>query len=80
MSSIPTRTCPRSCPSASPGNAASYGLDVEDVGRVLRFALAGKVATELIPEDRSINDLLRLDRLDVGAPGDLESLILFSKA
>jgi multidrug efflux pump subunit AcrB len=59
--------------------AASYGLDVEDVGNVLRFALEGKVVTDFIFEDRSIDVLLRLDRLDVGAPGDLEAIVLFSK-
>ena len=59
--------------------AASYGLDVEDVGNVLRFALEGKVVTDFIVDDRSIDVLLRLDRLDVGAPGDLESIVLFSK-
>lgn len=59
--------------------AATYGLDVEDVGSVLRFALEGKVVTDFIADDRSIDVLLRLDRLDVGAPGDLESIVLFSK-
>ena len=59
--------------------AASYGLDVEDVGNVLRFALEGKVVTDFIVRDRSIDVLLRLDRLDVGAPGDLEFIVLFSK-
>ena len=58
--------------------AASYGLDVEDVGAVLRFALEGQTVTELIEEDRSIGVRLRLDRADVGTPGDLESIILFS--
>jgi multidrug efflux pump subunit AcrB len=59
--------------------AASYGLGVEDVGSVLRFALDGKVVTDLVFEDRSIDVLLRLDRLDVGTPGDLKSIVLFSK-
>jgi multidrug efflux pump subunit AcrB len=59
--------------------AASYGLDVEDVGSVLRFALDGKVVTDFISDDRSIDVLLRLDRLDVENPGDLESIVLFSK-
>jgi CzcA family heavy metal efflux pump len=59
--------------------AASYGLDVEDVGSVLRFALEGKVVTELIDADRRIDIRVRLDRDDIGTPGDLESIILFSK-
>ncbi|MCG6942221.1 MAG: efflux RND transporter permease subunit, partial [Thiohalocapsa sp.] len=58
--------------------AASYGLDVEDVGSVLGFALEGQAVTELIAGDRGIDVRLRLDRDDVGAPGDLESIILFS--
>ncbi|NBC14535.1 MAG: MMPL family transporter [Gammaproteobacteria bacterium] len=58
--------------------AASYGLDVEDVGAVLRFALEGQTVTRLIDGDRSIDIRLRLERADVGAPGDLESIILFS--
>ena len=59
--------------------AAGFGLGVEDVGAALRFALDGKVVTDFIQDDRSIEVLLRLDRLDVAAPGDLESVILFSK-
>lgn len=59
--------------------AAGFGLGVEDVGAALRFALDGKVVTDFIQDDRSIDILLRLDRLDVAAPGDLESIVLFSK-
>jgi multidrug efflux pump subunit AcrB len=58
--------------------AASFGLSVEDVGAVLRFALEGQTVTELITDDRGIDVRLRLDRDDIGAPGDLESIILFS--
>ncbi|MBK1644310.1 acriflavin resistance protein [Thiocapsa imhoffii] len=59
--------------------AASFGLSVEDVGALLRFAMEGRVVTELIDGDRSIDLLLRLDRLDIASPGDLESIVLFSK-
>ena len=59
--------------------AASFGLDVEDVGSVLRFALEGRVVTELIDGDQAVDILLRLDRLDIAAPGDLESIVLFSR-
>lgn len=58
--------------------AASFGLDVEDVGALLRFALEGRLVTDYIDGDRSIDLRLRLDRLDIAAPGDLESIILFS--
>ncbi len=58
--------------------AASFGLDVEDVGALLRYALDGRVVTELIEGDRSIDLRLRLDRLDIAAPGDLDSILLFS--
>ncbi len=59
--------------------AASYGLDVEDVGSVLRYALDGQTVTDFIDGDRGIDVRLRLDRDDVGTPGDLESILLFSK-
>ena len=59
--------------------AASYGLDVEDVGSVLRYALEGQTVTEFIDGDRSVDVRLRLDRDDIGTPGDLESILLFSK-
>jgi len=62
-----------------PQRAASFGLSVEDIGAVLRFALEGREVTELIDGDRSIEILLRLDRLDIAAPGDLDSIVLFSK-
>ena len=60
--------------------AASNGLDVQDIGRVLRFALEGQVITQLIAGDRSIDVRLRLDREDIATPGDLESILLFSRA
>jgi len=59
--------------------AAGYGLDVEDVGKALGFALGGEVVTDFIAEDRRIDVLLRLDRGDIGTLGDLESILLFSK-
>jgi len=59
--------------------AAGYGLDVEDVGEVLGFALGGKVVTDFIAADRRIDVRLRLDRGDIGTLGDLESILLFSK-
>ncbi len=58
--------------------AADLGLDVDDVGSLLRFALEGKVVTDYIDGDRGIDVLLRLDRADVTSPGDLQSLVLFS--
>ena len=62
-----------------PQRAASFGLAVEDIGALLRFALEGRVVTELIDGDRSVDLLLRLDRMDIGSPGDLDSIVLFSK-
>ncbi|NEX17351.1 MAG: AcrB/AcrD/AcrF family protein [Halochromatium sp.] len=59
--------------------AASQGLDVQEIGRVLRFALEGQIITELIEGDRSIDVRLRLDREDIATPGDLESIILFGR-
>jgi multidrug efflux pump subunit AcrB len=59
--------------------SASFGLSVESIGDLLRYALEGRVITDFIADDRSIDVLLRLDRLDVDNPGDLKSIILFSE-
>jgi multidrug efflux pump subunit AcrB len=59
--------------------ATASGLDVEDIGRVLRLALEGRVVTQLIEGDRSIDVRLRLDRDDIATPGDLESVILLGR-
>lgn len=58
---------------------AGYGLDAEDIGKILGFTLLGKVVTDFIAEDRRIDVLLRLDREDIGGLEDLESILLFSK-
>jgi multidrug efflux pump subunit AcrB len=60
--------------------AASFGLEVDDVGKILRFALGDKQISDFIAGDRSIDILLRLDREEIANPGDLESLILFSNS
>jgi multidrug efflux pump subunit AcrB len=59
--------------------AAAFGLSVEDVGALLRYGMEGRVVTELIDGDRAVDIRLRLDRLDIAAPGDLESIIIFSR-
>jgi multidrug efflux pump subunit AcrB len=59
--------------------AAALGLGVADVGRALRFALAGRTVTDFIGEDRSIDVVLRLARDDIAAPGDLDRIVLFSR-
>jgi multidrug efflux pump subunit AcrB len=59
--------------------AASFGLSVADVGAVLRYAMEGRAVTELIEGDRAVDIRLRLDRLDIAAPGDLESVVIFSR-
>ncbi len=58
--------------------AASYGLSVEAVGRAVQFAIQGRVVTDFIAEDRSIDVLLRIDRDEIGNPADLENIVLFS--
>ncbi|MCP3670415.1 MAG: efflux RND transporter permease subunit [Gammaproteobacteria bacterium] len=58
--------------------AAAYGLAVEDVGKVVRFALEGSNVTDFIIDDRSIDVLLRLDRSGMSNPSDVENIILFS--
>jgi multidrug efflux pump subunit AcrB len=59
--------------------AATYGLTVSDVGLAVRYALQGRVVTDFIGEDQSIDILLRLDREEMANPADVENIILFSK-
>jgi multidrug efflux pump subunit AcrB len=59
--------------------AASYGLTVSDVGQAVRYALQGRVITDFIAEDQSIDVLLRLDREEMANPSDVENIVLFSK-
>jgi CzcA family heavy metal efflux pump len=59
--------------------AAAFGLSVEDVGTLLRYGMEGQIVTELIDGDRAVDIRLRLDRLDIAGPGDLESIIIFSR-
>ncbi|RNE92352.1 efflux RND transporter permease subunit [Marichromatium sp. AB32] len=61
-----------------PERAASFGLDVESVGTLLRYALEGRLVGEYLDGDRAIDLRLRLDREQLDTPGDLESMILFS--
>ncbi|MGE5153592.1 MAG: efflux RND transporter permease subunit [Bdellovibrio bacteriovorus] len=58
---------------------AAFGVSVEDVGALLRYGMEGRVVTELIDGDRAVDIRLRLDRLDIAAPGDLESIVIFSR-
>jgi len=59
--------------------AASFGLSVDDVGALLRFGMEGRTVTQLIDGDRAVDIRLRLDRLDIASPGDLESIVIFSR-
>jgi multidrug efflux pump subunit AcrB len=59
--------------------AAAFGLSVEDVGALLRYGMEGRTVTQLIDGDRAVDIRLRLDRLDIAAPGDLESIVIFSR-
>ncbi len=59
--------------------AATLGLGVDDVGRALRFALAGRAVTDFIAEDRSIDVVLRLSRREIASPADLDRIVLFSR-
>jgi multidrug efflux pump subunit AcrB len=58
--------------------AATYGLTVADVGQAVRYALQGRVVTDFIAEDQSIDVLLRLDREEMANPADVENIVLFS--
>jgi multidrug efflux pump subunit AcrB len=59
--------------------AASFGLSVEDVGRMLKLALGGEVVTDYLEGDRSVDVRLRLAREDLATPGDVASIIIFSR-
>ncbi len=58
--------------------AASYNLDVEEIGRTIRFALQGSRVTDFIADDRSVDILLKLSREDIADPEDIEQIIIFS--
>jgi multidrug efflux pump subunit AcrB len=57
--------------------ASILGLDVEDVGKAMRIALEGMVATDFIDQDRSYDVRLRLPPVTASDPQDLESVLLF---
>jgi multidrug efflux pump subunit AcrB len=59
--------------------AASFGLTVEDVGEILKLAMAGDKVTDFIEGDRSVDVRLRLNRSDLATPGNIESVIIFSR-
>jgi CzcA family heavy metal efflux pump len=59
--------------------AANFGLSVEDVGRMLKLALGGEVVTDYLEGDKSIDVRLRLLREDLANPGDVASIIIFSR-
>lgn len=59
--------------------AAAFGLSVDDVGALLRYGMEGRAVTKLIDGDRAVDIRLRLDRLDIASPGDLESIVIFSR-
>lgn len=60
--------------------AATFGLSVEEVGKMLKLALGGEVVTDYLEGDRSIDVRLRLLREDLATPGDVESIIIFSRS
>ncbi len=59
--------------------AASFGLSVEDVGRVLKAAIGGIKSTDFIKGDRSLTVRLRLEPSELRTPADLASIVVFSK-
>jgi len=63
----------------NPARAARWGLDAEDIGRAVRFALDGRVITEYLSDDRRVDIRLRLDRAAVAAPAEIERILLFSR-
>ncbi len=58
--------------------AADLGLDATEIGRALRAALEGEIATSFLDGDRSHDIRVRLPRGDMNAPVTLEQLVLFT--
>ena len=57
--------------------AAALGVAVEDVGRALKIALQGVLATDFIDGDRMFDVRVRLPQQQFQSPRDLETIVLF---
>ncbi len=60
--------------------AAEFGIDVADVGRALRIALAGVVVSDFADGDRSYDIRVRLPRSEVDSPAAMQGILLFGES
>jgi multidrug efflux pump subunit AcrB len=56
-----------------------YKLDLEKIGKAVRYALEGRTVSSIIDGDRSIDVVLKLDPKDTTTASDLENIILLDK-
>lgn len=59
--------------------AASFDLDVKDVGNAMRLALEGQIVTDFVEGDRSYDVRVRLPKQEADTPSDLENVLLFAR-
>ncbi len=59
--------------------AADLGLDVIDVGRALRIALAGEIVSDFLEGDRTYPIRVRLPQVEMDSPEAMESVLLFGE-
>lgn len=59
--------------------AADLGLDVMDVGRALRIALAGEIVSDFLEGDRTYPIRVRLPQVEMDSPEAMESILLFGE-
>ena len=60
--------------------AAELDIDVTDVGRALRIALEGEVASDFVDGDRSYDIRVRLPRREVDSPKAIQGILLFGES
>jgi multidrug efflux pump subunit AcrB len=60
-------------------HADALGFTIEDIGRVLNILMNGRVVTDFIEGDQSIDVRLRLPRSELENPQDLQSVLLYNK-
>ncbi len=59
-----------------PAAIARYGIDVEDINRLVETAIAGQVATEVIEDNRRTGVLLRYPQAERTSAQDIKALLV----
>ena len=60
--------------------APEFGIDIADVGRALRIALAGVVVSDFVDGDRSYDIRVRLPQGEVDSPAAMRGILLFGES